>query len=34
MVVGANAVVICDRPDNSIAVGIAAVIKRKRLRAT
>ena len=30
VVVGANAVVICDVPDNSIAVGIPAVIKRKK----
>ena len=34
VVVGANAVVICDVPDNSIAVGIPAVIKRKRVRVT
>jgi serine O-acetyltransferase len=34
VVVGANAVVICDVPDNSIAVGIPAVIKRKRMPAT
>ena len=34
VVVGANAVVICDVPDNSIAVGIPAVIKRKRIRVT
>ena len=34
VVVGANAVVICDVPDNSIAVGIPAVIKPKRVRGT
>jgi serine O-acetyltransferase len=34
VIVGANAVVICDVPDNSIAVGIPAVIKRKRMRPT
>jgi serine O-acetyltransferase len=34
VIVGANAVVICDVPDNSIAVGIPAVIKRKKTPAT
>jgi serine O-acetyltransferase len=34
VIVGANAVVIRDVPDNSIAVGIPAVIKPKRRRAT
>jgi serine O-acetyltransferase len=31
--IGANAVVLCDVPDDSIAVGVPAVIKRKRVRA-
>jgi serine O-acetyltransferase len=30
VVIGANAVVITDVPDNSIAVGIPAIIKQKR----
>jgi serine O-acetyltransferase len=30
VVVGANAVVICDVPDHCIAVGIPAVVKRKK----
>jgi serine O-acetyltransferase len=30
--IGANAVVLCDVPDNSIAVGVPAVIKPRRLR--
>jgi serine O-acetyltransferase len=31
--IGANAVVLCDVPDDSIAVGVPAVVKRKRVRA-
>jgi serine O-acetyltransferase len=31
VLVGANAVVLCDVPDNSVAVGVPAVIKPKRL---
>lgn len=30
VVIGANAVVICDVPDNSIAVGVPAVIKPRK----
>lgn len=28
--IGANAVVLCDVPDNSIAVGVPAVVKAKK----
>jgi serine O-acetyltransferase len=31
--IGANAVVLRDVPDDSIAVGVPAVVKRKRMRA-
>jgi serine O-acetyltransferase len=31
VLIGANAVVLCDVPDNSVAVGVPAVIKPKRL---
>jgi len=34
VLVGANAVVICDVPSNSVAVGIPAVVKRRRTDAT
>ena len=33
VVIGANAVVICDVPDNSIAVGVPAVIRPRSARA-
>ena len=29
--IGANAVVLCSVPDNSIAVGVPAVIKKKQM---
>jgi serine O-acetyltransferase len=32
VLIGANAVVLCDVPDNSIAVGVPAVVKPRRLR--
>jgi serine O-acetyltransferase len=28
--IGANAVVLCDVPDNSVAVGVPAVVKPRR----
>ena len=31
--IGANAVVLCDVPDNSIAVGVPAIVKPRRPRA-
>jgi serine O-acetyltransferase len=33
VLIGANAVVICDVPDNSIAVGVPAVVKSRRALA-
>lgn len=30
--IGANAVVLCDVPDNSIAVGVPAIVRSKRTR--
>ena len=32
VLVGANAVVLCDVPDNSVAVGVPAVVKPRRIR--
>ena len=32
VLIGANAVVLCDVPDNSIAVGVPAVVKPRRMR--
>lgn len=32
VIIGANAVVLCDVPDNSIAVGVPAVVKPRRVR--
>ena len=32
VLIGANAVVLCDVPDNSIAVGVPAVVKPRRVR--
>jgi serine O-acetyltransferase len=32
VVIGANAVVLCDVPDNSIAVGVPAVVKPRQVR--
>ncbi|MGH9577257.1 MAG: serine O-acetyltransferase, partial [Terriglobales bacterium] len=34
VLIGANAVVTCDVPDNSIAVGVPAVIKPRKLEGT
>lgn len=34
VVIGANAVVTCDIPDNSVAVGIPAVCKPRKLKET
>src|SRR5262245_40918706 len=31
VLIGANAVVLCDVPDNSIAVGVPAVVKPRRM---
>jgi serine O-acetyltransferase len=33
VMIGANAVVLCDVPDNSIAVGVPAIIRSRRPRA-
>src|SRR5262245_7972563 len=32
VLIGANAVVLCDVPDNSVAVGVPAVVKPRRMR--
>lgn len=34
VVIGANAVVVCDVPDDSVAVGVPAVVKPRRAAAT
>jgi len=34
VIIGANAVVLADVPDNSLAVGVPAVIKARHLAAS
>ena len=34
VLIGANAVVLCDVPDNSVAAGVPAQIKSRRMQAT
>ena len=34
VLIGANAVVVCDVPDDSVAVGVPAVVKRRRAAAS